>query len=235
VKPQLRIALVGDYDPDVIAHQAIPPALALAAADAGLSVEPCWIHTERLTSLAPLAGADGIWCVPASPYANTAGALAAIRWARETGVPFLGTCAGFQHVLLEAAESLWGLDAPAHAELDPGAVDPVIAPLSCSLVEVMGQLRFTPGSRLATAYGRTEATEGYHCRFGLNPRYEAYLTAGPLRATAWDPDGAVRGIELEGHPFFVATLFQPERAALSGTTPPLALSLLHAVGSRVAA
>ena len=51
---------------------------------------------------------------------------------------------------------------------------------------------------------------------------------GPLRATAHDETGEVRAIELEGHPFFVATLFQPERAALASQVPPLVKAFLQA-------
>lgn len=232
---ELRIALVGDHDPSVTAHRAIPLALALAAAQLSLRVEARWLHTTRISGPESVSEADAVWCVPASPYANPAGALAAIRFAREQGVPFLGTCGGFQHALLEAAAGLWNVLAPAHAELHPAAADPVIAPLACSLVEVTGTLRLAPGSRVASAYGRTEADETYHCRYGLSPRYAGHLAAGPLRASAWDPDGDVRAVELDSHPFYVATLFQPERAALGGITPPLALAFLQAIQARVAA
>src|SRR5580765_548657 len=133
----LRVALVGDFDPSVVAHRAIPMALNLARKQHGVEVKPLWAHTSTI-SLVPdtqLASFDGIWCVPASPYANTSGALAAIRYARETGRPFLGTCGGFQHALLEYARNVCGMAEAAHAETDPGATLPLIAPLACSLVE----------------------------------------------------------------------------------------------------
>ena len=230
---QLQIALIGDYDPTVTAHQAIPQALALSAERARADVRGRWIHSAELSSLAPLS-VDGVWCVPASPYADTATVLGAIGSAREAGTPFLGTCGGFQHAVLEAASALWGLAAPAHAELDAAAADPVIAPLSCSLVEVSGTVRLAPGSRLAGAYGRLEAEEQYHCRYGLSPKYAARLEAGPLRATAWGSANEVRAVELDGHPFFVATLFQPERKALAGCAPPLITAFVRAMVARVA-
>jgi CTP synthase (UTP-ammonia lyase) len=231
---ELRIALIGDRDPTVTAHQAIPLALALAATDAGVIVHPRWIHTTKLAPTGPGVSADGIWCVPASPYANTGGALSVIRMSRESGVPFLGTCAGFQHAILEAAESLWQVAQPGHAELEPGRADAVIAPLACSLVEVSGTVRFAAGSRLSLAYDRSEADEQYHCCYGLNPAYAGHLADGPLRATAWDAAGEVRAVELDAHPFFVATLFQPERAALAGRAPPLVVAFLRAVASATA-
>jgi CTP synthase (UTP-ammonia lyase) len=116
-------------------------------------------------------------------------------------------------------------------ETAPDAARQVIAPLSCALVEATDVVRFTPGSRLAIAYGALESSEGYRCRDGLNPAFARELTAGPVRATATDATGEVRAVELDGHPFFVATLFQPERAALTGKVPPLAVALVRAAAS----
>jgi CTP synthase (UTP-ammonia lyase) len=218
-----RIALVGDHDPAVVAHRAIPLVLGLAANAAGAPLDWEWLHTSTLGGDVParLDAFDGIWCVPASPYANTAGALSAIRFARERGRPFLGTCGGFQHALLDYAEAVWGVAAPAHAELDPAAADPVIAPLMCGLVEQTGAIRFASGSRLLAIHGQAETVEGYHCNYGLNPAYAARLDAGPLGVAARDLAGDVRALELDGHPFFVATLYQPERAGLAGRRHPL--------------
>jgi CTP synthase (UTP-ammonia lyase) len=218
----LRIGLVGDHDPSVVAHRAIPRALELAALAAKAAVTVTWIGTETIDPSRPaLFDYHGLWCVPATPYRSAHGAIAAVRFARERGVPFLGTCGGFQHAVLEIAEALWGFDAPSHAELDASAPDPVIAPLACGLVEVSGRVTFAKGSKLAEAYGTLSAEEGYHCRYGLSEVCRAHLDRGPLRATAWDADGDVRGAELDGHPFFVGTLFQPERAALEGRLPPI--------------
>lgn len=169
--------------------------------------------------------------MPASPYKNTHGVLRAIGEARSTGLPFLGTCGGFQHALLEIAESVWGLSRPGNAEVDPSAPEPVIAPLSCSLIEQTGRVRFRPGSLLAQAYGALEAFEGYHCSYGLSAAYTGHLEDGPLSATSWDDDADVRGVELGGHPFFVATLFQPERAALRNEVPAIVRAFIRAVAS----
>ena len=226
-----RIALIGDHDPAVVAHRAIPRALALAANAAGPPADWAWVHTSTLVgdAAASLEMFDGVWCVPASPYANTDGALDAIRLARERPIPFLGTCGGFQHALLEYAGAVWGVSAPAHAELDPSAVDPVIAPLTCGLVEESGAIRFEPGSRLRAMHGRDDAVEGYHCRYGLNPAYAARLADGPLRVAARDLAGDVRAVELDAHPFFLATLYQPERSGLAGQRHPLIAAFVDAV------
>ncbi|WP_293763867.1 CTP synthase [uncultured Aquitalea sp.] len=229
-----RIALVGDYDPAVPAHQAIPLALQLAAKAESMQVEMAWLATDAIKDAATLQGFDAIWCVPASPYRSMNGALLAIRHAREHGLPFLGTCGGFQHAVLEYARNALGWTDAEHAETAPDAARAVIAPLACALVETEGEVRFSAGSRLAAAYAQAGAQEGYRCRYGLNPAFAEALTRGPLRATAFDEEGEVRGVELDHHPFFVATLFQPERAALRGICPPLARALLCAASANLA-
>jgi CTP synthase (UTP-ammonia lyase) len=133
------IALIGDYQASVTAHQAIPLGLKLAGERLGIATRFEWIPTDEIDGTARLAKFDGVWCVPASPYRSTAGALTAIRFARETQLPYLGTCGGFQH-----------------------------------------------------------------------------------------DKGEVRALELRGHPFFIATLFQPERAALRGECPPPAAAFVRA-------
>jgi CTP synthase len=188
-----------------------------------------WIETGDLRSPANnLAECSGIWVAPGSPYKNAEGVLESIRWAREQGRPFLGTCGGFQHALMEFGRNVARISGAEHAETAPDAENLLITRLSCSMVEKTGNVRFIPGSRLRAAYGVDEATEGYHCNFGLNPAYQQSLEKAGLRFTAFDSEGAVRGAELPEHPFFVGTLFQPERAALRNETPPIVKAFVEA-------
>jgi CTP synthase (UTP-ammonia lyase) len=217
-----RIALIGDFDERKTAHRAIPLALSAAAQQARADVGWEWLHTSALRErlAARLERFHAVWCVPGSPYANAAAVIAAIRFARESGRPFLGTCGGFQHALLEYAESVWSVDA-ANAETNPDAADPVIAPLECARIEVAEDILFEPESRLARIYGTMRTREEYRCRYGLSPRYAERLTSGALRIAARDAAGGVVGIEHAEHPFFIGVLFQPERAALGKRVPPL--------------
>jgi CTP synthase (UTP-ammonia lyase) len=227
---QLRIALIGDYNANVIAHQAIPQALRLSGEAVGRAVDGVWIHTASLVNpQVQLERFDGVWCVPASPYANTDGALEAIRFARESGRPFLGTCGGFQHALIEYARNVCGLHDAEHAENNPAAAFQLIAPLSCALVEVTGEMFLDDGGLMRKAYGEPRITEGFHCSYGLNRDHSAAVLREDLRPTAHDAEGEVRAVELAGHPFFVATLFQPERRALRGELPPLVAAFVAAV------
>jgi CTP synthase (UTP-ammonia lyase) len=226
------IALIGDYDASVPAHQAIPLALGLAGDRLGYPTRFEWIPTDEIESTPRLTPFDGVWCVPASPYRSMDGALTAIRFARETRRPFLGTCGGFQHAVIEYARNVLGWADAEHGETAPNSQRLVITPLACSLVEVADTVTLRPGTRIAQAYERSEIVEGYRCRYGMNPEFLAQITARDLRVTAEDRDGDVRALELEGHPFFVATLFQPERAALRGECPPLVAAFVRACAER---
>ncbi len=222
----LKIALIGDYDPEKAAHIAIPKALEAAAQTFGAEVQHHWLPTAEISTATSQLGAfDGIWCVPGSPYVSMAGALCAIRFAREKERPFLGTCGGFQHALIEYARNVLGLAAD-HAESDPQADTLLISPLACSLVEKTGQIQLLDGTRIRAICGQSKITEKFHCSYGFNPRYREHIFGGNLRLTGIDAAGDARVIELHGHPFFIATLFQPERAGLKNLAHPLIVAFL---------
>ena len=225
---RLTLALVGERDERKVAHRAIEAALPLAARALGAAIDLRWLATDTLGDARVLSDVHGVWCVPGSPYKSMGGALLAIRHARTSGRPFLGTCGGFQHAVIEYARHGLGWADAEHAETTPDAARAVITPLSCALVEASETVRLVAGARIAQAYGSSRADEGYHCSYGLNPAFRAALLNGPLVATAFDAAGEVRAIEHTDHPFFVATLFQPERAALRGEVPPLVLAFARA-------
>ncbi|MFC8723343.1 hypothetical protein [Kitasatospora sp. NPDC057198] len=204
-----RIALVGDRSPHVPAHLRGPRMLAALLDAGGPAVEPYWVGTAEVDA-EELAEFDGIWLVPGSPYRSEAGAVAAARTARERGVPFLGTCGGFQHAVLEFARHACGIAGAAHAEQQPDAGELVIVPLSCSLYLQEGGIRLSPGSAAHRLLGADRATARYNCGYTLAPGYLEALRAHGMRFTGHDPDGAVRVAELPSHPFWLATLFQPE-------------------------
>lgn len=224
----VSIALIGDYDPQVTAHQAIPVALGLVAEHFGQTLQLEWLATDQIHADTPLQRFDGFWCVPASPYKSEAGALRAIRFAREQRRPFLGTCGGFQHAVLEYSRNVLGWADAEHGETSPESARAMLTPLTCSLVEAVDGIHLRPGSLIANAYETSEIHEGYRCRYGVNPQFERELLSNRLQAVGHDCSGDLRAIELKGHPFFVATLFQPERAALKGQMPPLVRAFVEA-------
>lgn len=214
-----RIALVGDRSPSVRSHQRLPGLLDALRRRHGLPVEAYWIPTKDAEQPDAVGGFDAVWLLPGSPYRSEAGALAAVRTARESGIPFLGTCGGFQHALLEFARTVCGLTAARHGENDPqGTDDLLIGPLACSLVGHEGRLATVPGSRAERLLGSRETVERFHCAYGPVPALLPRLSESGLRFTGHDSEGAPRIAELPAHPFYLATLFQPELAG-DGTDP----------------
>lgn len=205
-----RVALVGDRSPAVRSHARIPGLLAALAERDRLALDAYWIPTGDAAAPGALAGFDAVWLLPGSPYHSEAGALAAVRTARERGIPFLGTCAGFQHAVLEYARNVCGLTEAVHGETHPDAGQQVIAPLACSLVGHEGAVTVTPGSLAERVLGATRTLERYHCAYGLDGAYLDRLSAHGLRFSGADGSDEVRVLELPGHPFFLASLFQPE-------------------------
>src|SRR5262249_1870747 len=149
---------------------------------------------------------SGIWVTPGSPYKNLDKALWAIREARANRIPCLGTCGGFQHIIIEYARNVLGFKDAQHAEYDPYASSFFISKLACSLAGQKMQLTFLPGSQIAAIYDATLAAEEYYCNFGVNPDHLADLKSGPLKITGSDSEGEIRVVELPEHPFFIGTL-----------------------------
>jgi CTP synthase (UTP-ammonia lyase) len=200
------MGLIGEFNEQNKAHHAIGTALA-AASDG--KVETTWVSTNEVSNGA-LAEFDGLWCVPGMPYRSADGALTAIKYARSHRIPFLGTSAGFQYALIEYARNVLGFVDADHLKTNPTASMPLISPLGCALLGVTARVRLSDGSHIRAAYRTAESTEEYHCSFGLNDRYRRLLEGGHLYVAAIDDQSNIRAVELDGHPFFVATLFQPE-------------------------
>lgn len=213
--PTTRIALVGNRSPHVQAHQRIPALLETLGRQDDLDLDVYWIPTEQVDvpgGPEELAAFDGVWGIPGSPYHSEAGALAAIRTARTAGIPYLGTCGGFQHAVLEYARNVCGLAEARHGESDPDAPDPLIGPLTCSLAGHEAMVRISPGSLAERILGTDRTLERYRCAYGVVSEYVPTLTEHGLVFSGHDQDGEVRILELPGHPFFLGTLFQPELA-----------------------
>ncbi|MER7769988.1 hypothetical protein [Kitasatospora sp. NPDC096140] len=222
-----RVALVGDRSPAVRSHARIPGLLDALAEHDHLVLDAYWIPTEDAAAAGALDGFDAVWLLPGSPYRSEEGAVAAVRTARERGIPFLGTCAGFQHAVLEFARNVCGLAGAVHGEQQPDGEQQVIAPLSCSLVGHEGAVAITPGSLAERVFGTTRTLERYHCAYGLNAAYLDRLSTHGLRFSGADESGEVRILELPDHPFFLASLFQPELSG-DGTRAHAAIRALAA-------
>lgn len=146
--------------------------------------------------------------------------------------PFLGTCGGFQHALLEYARNVCGLTSAGHAETASDARDPLIVPLECSLVGHEGAVRVSAGSLAERALGVERTVERYHCSYGLSRAFLDVIREHGLRFSGVDEGGDVRIGELPGHPFFLVTLFQPELAGDGGRAHPIIKAFAAAAHAR---
>lgn len=232
--PPPRLALVGDRSPEVRAHARIPALVAACCDEGNEPIEPYWLASSDVAAEEDVTGFDGIWVVPGSPYRSSAGVLSAIGAARRNGIPLFGTCGGFQYLLVEYARNVCGLGAAAHAEEDPDAEAPLIAPLSCSLRGEEASVLVAPETRAAALLGAGASTERFFCSYGLAPDYGATLAAHGLVISAADNAGSARIVELPGHPFYLATLFQPELSSDPSWVHPLIVGFLDAVRTHAA-
>jgi CTP synthase (UTP-ammonia lyase) len=226
-----RLALVGDRSSSVRAHDKIPTLITALATGSQEALEPYWLHSTTIDSPEDLAGFDGIWVVPGSPYEHRDGVLCAIEKARTSGIPLLGTCGGFQHLLLEFARNVCGLAAAENAEQHPDAPELLIVALRCSLLGEEAEVVIEPGTVAARAMGAGTSTERFFCRYGLSAGYEDLLRRHGLVISARDELGDARMAELPGHPFFVGSLFQPELTSDPTWVHPLIASFASAVGT----
>jgi CTP synthase (UTP-ammonia lyase) len=217
-----RLIVLGDRDVSYLTHREIDATLALLPSE----VEAGWVSTDALDS-DKLRAAHGIWLTPGTPYRNDEAAYAAIEHARISGTPFLGTCGGFQYACVSLARSLAGRMNAGHAETDPDS-HIVIAPLACALYGEERRVTPVAGTRLAAICGSAPFAGFHFCGYGLTTDGEKLLANSGVTISAHSADGGVEGIELAEHPFFVATLFQPQvGSSESGLVHPLVLTFVE--------
>ena len=216
----IPIGIIGDFDASRPTHVATEAGLSHAATELGVDVEASWLPTHARLEM-PLESFAGFLVAPGSPYRSVDGALRAIRYARERARPLLGTCGGFQHVILEFARNVLGLQKAAHAEYEPHAAELVIEPLTCSLSGQRAAVFLKPGSTAASYYGAEEVTEEYRCSFGLAATYIPALERAGLTISGEGASREPRIVTLTGHPFYIATLFVPQLSSTPQQPHPL--------------
>jgi CTP synthase (UTP-ammonia lyase) len=219
---QIRLALLGDRNLEYETHRAIEHTLTLLPRD----VDAAWWATDAQPSL---ESADAVWVVPGSPYRDDDAVLRTIERCRAAQRPIYGTCGGCQYMLLEFARNVAGLERASHEEAAPGGDQPVVAPLACSLIGQRREVQPVPGTRLAGLVGGQPFSGFHFCSYGLNDEYTDALVAAGLVISAHADDAGVEGVELPSHPFYLATLFQPQMESLStGVLHPILGALIEA-------
>lgn len=222
------IALLGEYDPTFPPHASTNEAIRHSLRYLGTEIAAHWVSTEDVDAKL-FDRYSGIWIAPGSPYRNMNKTLWAIKHARENGIPCFGTCGGFQHMVIEYARNVLGFRDAQHAEYDPYASNLFISRLACSLAGRTMRIEFAPGSRVASIYGDSTASEHYYCNFAVNPEFLGELTRGPLNISGSDTEGEARVIEHPNHPFFIGTLFVPQTRSRPQEPHPLVTEFLRVV------
>lgn len=222
------IGIVGDRNARYPLHLASEQAL---AEDADRPVVE-WIATDSIRSPADpgLSRYAGFLIAPGSPYRAMEGALTAIRHARVQRVPLLGTCGGFQHLIVEFMRNVVGVADADHEETNPGAPHLAVTALQCSLAGQVHRVRLVPGTRARAIYDAAEVREPFYCNYGLNPKYRSLLQPHGLCVSGVGDGDEARIVELSGHPFFFGTLYVPQALHEAGPPHVLIRALVSAAG-----
>jgi CTP synthase len=244
--PSVKVALVGKYVQLNDAYLSVVEALRHACIAQDASLDLHWVCAEQIETDgadALLRGMDAVVVPGGFGNRGVDGKIAAIRWAREQRVPFLGLCLGMQTAVIEWARNQAGLPEATSEELDPSTPHPVIhlLPEQQDVVDLGGTMRLgvypcriasdTLAERL---YGEQVVYERHRHRFEFNNAYRnLFLEAGYL-VSGTSPDGRlVELIELKGHPFFTACQYHPEFLSRPGRPHPLFRGLIEAAQQRL--
>lgn len=225
-----KIAILGDFNPAYATHHALNKTTQDVQAVLPEGVQFNWIGTDVFDPVQIFEhdGYKGLWIAPGSPYSNDQNAIDVITYARTNNIPTLGNCGGFQYMLIEFARNVCGIEQAGHEETDAGAQELVITKLSCSLVEQEEELTVTDTSSLLySIIGKEKLLGRYYCSYGLNEAYHATLKEHGLTVTAFSPDKQVRAFELNTHPFFLGTLFQPALTSTADAPDPVIVSFIQ--------
>ncbi len=244
--PSVKVALVGKYVQLNDAYLSVVEALRHACISHDASLDLHWINAENIESEGAeklLQGMDAIVVPGGFGNRGVNGKIAAIRWAREQRVPFLGLCLGMQCAVIEWARNIAGLEDASSAELNPNSKHPVIhlLPEQQDVVDLGGTMRLgvypcrlqanTTGQSL---YNEEVVYERHRHRYEFNNSYRTLLMESGYVISGTSPDGRlVELIELKNHPFFIACQYHPEFLSRPGKPHPLFGGLIQAAQMRV--
>lgn len=223
----MKLAIIAEYDPRFEPHIQTDAAIAHSAKALKLDVQSSWLSTSS-DEIEGIASFDAVWVAPGSPYHDLNRTLKAIRHTREGGIPTLGTCGGFQHMVIEFARNVADIIDAQHAEYDPYASRLIVSQLSCSLAGREMHVSLAPDSKTAAAYGKRETQERYYCNFGVNPDFESQLDSAGFSVAGRDDDGECRVMEIASHPFYIGTLYVPQAGSTPNDPHPLINAFLLA-------
>jgi CTP synthase (UTP-ammonia lyase) len=207
----VSIALVGDRHPDHPSHRELDAVRGMLGDD--MSAE--WVASDG-DRVRAVDGFDAIWVVPGSPYADDDAVYAAIRWARQNDVPFLGTCGGLQYAVIEYFRNVLRVAGASHAESDGSDVSNVVHPLACGLRGEERLIRPIPGTRFSRLVNDKPFVGMHYCSYAPGPSDVQRLVQDGMVVEATAEDAGAEVIELPANRFYMLTLFQPHIGALAG-------------------
>ncbi len=222
-RERVRIAMVGKYVNLIDAYKSINEALAHGGFANECRVEVDHLDSEQLEDgVLPEAvrRADGLLVPMGFGQRGTEGKIAAVRYAREEGIPFFGICFGMQMAVIEFARDVCGFRNANSSEVDPHTPHPVIALMDQQkeIVQKGGTMRLgaypcvlQDGSLAARLYGKKRIAERHRHRYEFNNAYREQFAAKGMVFSGLSPDGElVEIVELRNHPWFVGVQFHPE-------------------------
>ena len=235
------IAVVGKYVELHDSYLSVREALIHAGVERGVDVDVRWVQSEGLETrdlAAELDGVAGVIVPGGFGPRGAEGEIAAARFARETGLPYLGLCRGMQQMVIEFARNVLGEREATSTEFKKKTPAPVISLLSEQedVVDLGGTMRLghyhcrlVAGTRARAAYGVEAVEERHRHRWEFNNRYRDALDRAGLRASGVSPDGRLVEIaELRDHPFMMGSQFHPELRSRPGRPHPLFAALMAA-------
>lgn len=241
-KHEVNIALVGKYVELKDSYKSIAESFIHAGAENETKIKIHWIQSETIYNTSVneiLTEMDGILVAPGFGSRGIDGKIEAVKFARENEIPFLGICLGMQCAVIEFAQNVLGLKEAYSTEFKNYTTDPVINLMEeqKSISNLGGTMRLgaydcvlTQESKVYSAYGKENISERHRHRYEFNNDYlEQFENAG-MKATGINPDsGLVEVVELENHPWFVASQFHPEYKSTVTEPHPLFISFVNAV------
>ena len=241
----VRVGLIGKYVSLPDAYLSVVESLNHGGLHHGGDVQIEWIQAEEVEGLLAagrLKDLDGIVIPGGFGERGVEGKIAAAAYARDFNVPCLGLCLGMQVMTIEYARNALNLAGANSTEFDTRTPHPVIDLMESQrdVTDMGGTMRLgayvaqlLPGSRVAQAYGKETVSERHRHRYEFNPKYRGRFEDSDLVLSGESPDGRlVEFIELENHPFWVATQAHPEFKSRPDRPSPLFREFVKAAMER---
>lgn len=240
-KARITIGLIGKYVELQDAYKSILESFVHAGAMNECKVQVVSIHSEFITPenvAEKLEDLDGLLVAPGFGHRGIEGKITAVKYARETGLPFFGICLGMQMSVIEFGRDVLGIKDAQSTETDPNASEPVVDMMEeqKKITAKGGTMRLgsypceiKEGTLAHKIYGKTTITERHRHRYEFNNKYLAQYEEGGMIASGTNPEtGLVEIMEISSHPFFIGCQYHPELKSTVESPHPL---FVHFVGA----